>query len=46
MRPMEKVLIITARAVLVTTIRIIIIERILIASKHKEGNKDKYYRLY
>jgi hypothetical protein len=35
-----------ARAVLVITTRITIIERILIASKHKEGNKDRYYRLY
>ena len=43
---MEKALIITARAVLVTTTKIIIIKKILVALKHKEGNKDKYYRLY
>ena len=43
---MERVLIIMARAVLVTTTRIIIIERILVASKHKKGDKDGYYRLY
>ena len=43
---MEKVLTTTARAVPVTTIRITIIERILVASKYKEGNKDKYYKLH
>ena len=46
MRPMEKVLIITARAVLVTTTKIIIIKRILVALEYKKGNKDRYYRLY
>ena len=46
MRPIEKVLIITARAVPVTTIKIIIIEKILVALKYKEGNKDRYYRFY
>jgi hypothetical protein len=45
-RPMERALIITAKAVLVITTRIMIIERILVASEYKEGNKDKYYRLY
>ena len=43
---MEKALIITARIVPVTTTKIIIIKRILMASKHKEGGKDRYYRLY
>ena len=43
---MEKALIITAKAVPVTIIRIIIIERILMALKYKKGSKDKYYRLY
>ena len=42
----EKVLIIMARAVPMTIIRIIIIERMLIALKYKEGGKDRYYRLY
>ena len=46
MRPMEKALIIIARAVPVTTTRMTIIEKILITLKHKEGGKDKYYRLY
>ena len=43
---MKKALIITAKAVPVTTIRIIIIERILVALEYKEGSKDRYYRLY
>ena len=43
---MEKALIITARAVLVITIKIIIMEKILMTSEHKEGGKDRYYRLY
>ena len=43
---MERALIITARAVPVTIIKIIIIERILVALKHKEGGKDKYYKLH
>ena len=43
---MERVLIITVKAVLVTIIRITIIERILIALEYKEGNKNRYYRLY
>ena len=43
---MEKVLIITAKAVLVTTTKITIIERILIALKYKKGGKDRYYKLY
>ena len=43
---MERALIITARVVLVTIIRIIIIERILVALKYKESSKDRYYRLY
>ena len=45
-RLIERVLIIIVRAVPVTTIRIIIIERILVASEYKEGGKDRYYRLY
>ena len=43
---MERALIITARAVLVIIVRIIIIERILVALEYKEGSKDRYYRLY
>ena len=43
---MERALTTTAKAVLVTTTKIIIIERILVALKHKEDSKDKYYRLY
>ena len=46
MRLTERVLIITAKAVPVTTARIIIIERILVASKYKKSGKDRYYRLY
>ena len=42
---MEKVLIITAKAVPVTTVKIITIERILVALKYKESS-NKYYRLY
>ena len=36
----------TAKAVPITTTKIIIIERILIISEYKEGNKDRYYRFY
>jgi hypothetical protein len=43
---MERVLIITARAVLVITIKITTIERILVALEYKEGSKDRYYRLH
>jgi hypothetical protein len=43
---MEKALIITAKVVPVTTTRITIIKRILVVLEHKEGNKNKYYRLY
>ena len=43
---MERAPTTTARAVPVTTARIIIIERILIALEYKESGKDKYYRLY
>ena len=46
MRLIERALIMTARAVLVTIIRIIIIERMLVALKYKESNKDRCYRLY
>jgi hypothetical protein len=45
-RLIERALIIMARAVLVIITRIIIIERILVALKYKEGSKDGYYRLY
>jgi hypothetical protein len=45
-RLIERALIITARAVPVIIIRIIIIERILVALEYKEGGKDRYYRLY
>ena len=46
MRPIERVLIITVRAVPVTTTKITLMERILVALKYKEGGKDKYYRFY
>ena len=46
MRLMERALIIIAKAVLVITIRIMIMERILIALEYKEGSKDRYYKLY
>ena len=46
MRLMEKTLIIIAKAVLVTIIKMIIIERILVILKYKKGSKDGYYRLY
>ena len=42
----ERALIITAGAVPVTTVRIIIIERILVTLEYKESGKDGYYRLY
>jgi hypothetical protein len=45
-RPIKRVLIMTARAVLVITTKIITIERILVASEHKEGGKDGCYRLH
>jgi len=45
-RPIERALIITARIVPVIIARIIIIERILVASEHKKGGKDGYYRFY
>ena len=38
-------LITTTRAVLITTARIIIIKKILVASKYKESG-NKYYRLH
>ena len=46
MRLIEKALTITARAMLVTTIRVIIIERMLVALKYKESGKDRCYRLH
>jgi hypothetical protein len=46
MRLIEKALTIMARAVPVIITKITIIERILVALKHKEGGKDRYYRLY
>ena len=45
MRPMERALIIIAKAVPVITTKIIIIEKMLVALKHKEGNKNRYYGL-
>ena len=45
-KPTEKALITITKTVLVTTARITTIERILVALKHKKGNKDRYYRLY
>jgi hypothetical protein len=46
MRPIKRALTITAKIVPVTIIRIIIIKRMLVALKHKEGSKNRYYRLY
>jgi len=46
MRLIERALIITAGAVLVIIMRIMIIERILVVLEYKEGSKDRYYRLY
>jgi len=43
---MERAPITTARTVLVIIARIIIIERILVASEHKESGKNRYYRHY
>ena len=45
MRPTERALITTARAVPVTIIRITTMERILVTSKYKESG-NRYYRLY
>ena len=45
-RLIERALTITAKAVPVTTTKIIIIERILVTSEYKEGGKVRYYRLY
>jgi hypothetical protein len=45
-RLIERALIITAGVVPVIIIRIIIIERILVALEYKKGSKDRYYRLY
>ena len=45
-RPIERALIITAKAVPVTTTRITIMEKILIALEYKEGGKNRYYKLY
>ena len=45
-RPTKRAPTTTAKAVLVITARIIIIKRILIASKHKENSKNRYYRLH
>jgi hypothetical protein len=45
-RPIKRVLIITARVVLVIIIRIMIMERILVALEYKKGSKDRYYRFY
>jgi len=45
-RPMERAPTTTARTVPVTTARIIIMERILVASEHKKGGKNRCYKLY
>jgi hypothetical protein len=45
-RLIERAPIITAKAVLVTTIRMTTMERILVVSEYKKGSKDGYYRLY
>ena len=45
MRPTKRAPIITARVMPVTTAKIIIIERILVASKYKKSS-NRYYRLH
>jgi hypothetical protein len=45
-RLIKRALIITAKTVPVIITRMTIIERILVALKHKKGGKDKYYRLH
>ena len=45
MRPTERALTIMAKAVLVTTARITIMERILVALEYKESS-NRYYRLH
>ena len=45
MRPIKRALIITAKAVPVIIVRIIIIEKILIVLEYKESG-NRYYRLY
>ena len=45
MRPTERVLITIAKAVPVITVRMTIMERILIASEYKKSSNG-YYRLY
>ena len=42
----KKALTTTAKAVPITITKITIIEKILVASEYKEGNKNKYYKLY
>jgi len=46
MRLIERAPITTAGTVPVIIVRIIIIERMLVALEHKKGGKDRYYRLY
>jgi hypothetical protein len=46
MKPIKRAPIIIARVVPVITTRIMTMKKILVALKHKEGGKDKYYRLY
>ena len=45
MRLMERALTITAKIMLVTTAKIITIERILVASEYKKSS-NRYYRLH
>jgi hypothetical protein len=46
MRLIERAPTITAGVVPVTTTRMITMEKILVVLEHKEGGKDRYYRLY
>jgi hypothetical protein len=46
MRLIERVLITTARTVLVITAKITTIKRIIVALEYKKGDKDRYYRLH
>jgi hypothetical protein len=46
MRLIERAPTIIIRAVLVITIKMMIMERILVVLEYKEGGKDRYYRLY
>jgi hypothetical protein len=46
MRLIERAPTMIIRAVLVITIKMMIMERMLVVLEYKEGGKDRYYRLY